>query len=196
MIQPMTAHAQPMTLDEWYALDEEIKGELVDGVLVEEEVPDLTHDVVTMFLAEAIRVWGRGRDVIVGGSGGKFAVRTNRGRIPDLYAFVAPHPRPPKHGLLRVAPAIAVEVVTPTPRDERRDRIEKLAEYATFGIRLYWIVDPELRSFEVFELGADGRYAHALGVTEGKAVIPGCDGLVIDVDALWREVDAIGDDAP
>jgi hypothetical protein len=50
-------------------------------------------------------------------------------------------------------------------------------------------VDPELQSFEVWELGADGRYARACSATEGKVErVPGCEGLVVDLDALWDEV--------
>jgi hypothetical protein len=61
-----------------------------------------------------------------------------------------------------------------------------------FGIKWYWIVDPELRSYEVLELGADARYAHAVAVTEGVVEgVPGCERLAVDISGLWTEIDAL-----
>ncbi len=191
MIVRMPSLARPMTLDEWYALDEREPGEIVDGFLVEDEVPGYAHEFVIFWFARVLGAWAIAHGAIVAGSGCKIAIRKDRGRMPDFNVYLAGAKRPPMRGLIRAAPSIVVEVITPTPRDQRRDRVEKLADYAELGARWYWIVDPELRSFEIFELGADGRYAHALGVADGSIAIPGCDELTIDLTALWRELDEL-----
>jgi Uma2 family endonuclease len=184
---------QPMSVDEWAALPEDEPGELVDGYLAEEEMPGLLHEMVVGWLYFALRWWGTQRGGLVFGSEAKFAVSARTGRKPDVTMYLPGHPALPPRGAVRVPPDVAVEVVTPTPRDVRRDRVQKADDYAAFGIRYYWIVDPEQRTFEVFELGADGRYVRALGATDGTlTAIPGCEGVSLDLDELWREADKLG----
>ena len=169
-------------------MPEDEPGELVDGYLVEEEEPGLVHEAVVAWLLWVLKTWlGRGGWVFA--SEAKYAVRTDRGRKPDLTIYLNRHGNHlPREGVVRVPPDIAVEVVSPTPRDERRDRIEKMDEYAAFGVRFYWILDPALQSLEIFEL-TGGRYARAARATEGRMEsVPGCVGLIIDLDDLWNEL--------
>lgn len=103
--------------------------------------------------------------------------------------YLAGTPLPPCSGIIAQSPDIAIEIVSPTPRDGRRDRVEKVADYAFFGVRYYWIVDPQLRSLEILARGTQGRYEHLLGATEGRVDTPGTDGFVLDLDAVWAEID-------
>jgi Uma2 family endonuclease len=182
---------RPLSLAEWAAMLEDEPGEFVDGRLEEEEVPSYEHELVVTWLAWVLRSWLTPRGGFVGGSEAKFAVRPSRGRKPDVSAYL-PGRKPPRQGLIDVPPDIMIEVLSPSPADGRRDRVVKLNEYAAFGVRWYWLVDPQLRSLEVLELGGDGRYVHALDVTAGLLdSVPGCEGLTLDLDALWSELDRL-----
>jgi Uma2 family endonuclease len=178
-----------LSLAEWFALAEDERGELVDGRLVEEEVPNYVHEILVILLGSLLRGWFAPRGGFVGGSEAKLAVGPKQGRKPDLTVYLAGTPLPPPSGVIKQPPDIAVEIVSPTPRDGRRDRVEKVAEYAVFGVRYYWIVDPQLRSLEILGRSPQGRYEHLLGATEGKIEIPGSDGFVLDLDAVWAEVE-------
>jgi Uma2 family endonuclease len=178
-----------MSLVEWAELDDEIAGELIDGVLEEEEMPTYLHELVVAWLIEHLRRWARGKRGFAIGSEAKIAVAARRGRKPDVSVYLRGRQPDLLDRLITVTPHLVVEVVTARARDVRRDRIEKLADYAAAGISYYWIVDPQSRSLEIFELGRSGRYAVALATAAGKQAIPGCRGLVLDLDALWREID-------
>jgi Uma2 family endonuclease len=184
--------ARVITLAEWADMDEDQPGELIDGKIVEEEEVGAEHDIVGAWLIWTLRTWLAARGGFVGMSDTRFGVSRTRGRKPDTYVYL-PGRKPPRQGLVTVPPDIMVEIVSPRPSDARRDRVAKMREYAVFGVKFYWIVDPAIRTFEILELGADGRYAHAASASEGTIdPVPGCEGLILDVDALWIEVDRLG----
>lgn len=183
---------RPWTLDEWAALDDDADGELVDGRIEQEELGSYIHETVVAFLIELFRAWGRAHAARVAPSSARFAVTASRGRKPDVSVYLRGAPRPPPRGLISVPPSIAVEVVSASPADQRRDRVDKLHEYAAFAVRWYWLIDPEARTLEILELGADGRYAVAAALSTGRLdPVPGCEGLVLDLDALWAELDEV-----
>lgn len=51
------------------------------------------------------------------------------------------------------------------------------------------VVDPRLRTVEILGLGSDGHYSIAVTASAGVVAVPGCGGLHLDIDALWRELD-------
>jgi Uma2 family endonuclease len=187
------AAMQPeMTLDDWAAMSEDEPGELVDGRLVEEEEPDLLHEALVAWLILTLKNWIGGQGFVFG-SGGKYAVGPRRGRRPDVTVYLPGSRKPEPRGVVRTPPDIAIEVIS-SPSDGQRCRVEKVEDYAAFGVRWYWLVDPAPRLFEVLELSRGARYVAGRYFAEGDHLaqeVPGCAGLALDLRALWAEGDRL-----
>jgi len=186
-----TVFGRSMSVEEWLNLPEDHEGELVKGILMEDEVPDAIHELTISWLIHLFRSWLAGKGFVFG-SELKILTAKDTGRKPDLAVFLPGSAAPPRRGPITKPPDILIEVVTPSPRDERRDRIEKMSEYATFGVEYYWLIDPALGSVEMFELTPEHYYQKTVGVTSGIIDrVPGCAGLQVDVDALWAELERL-----
>jgi len=78
---------------------------------------------------------------------------------------------------------LVVEVISPS--SGRTDREIKFRQYAEAVIRYYWLVDPQRRTFEAYEL-AEGAYSLQLKA-DGDAIVqakPFAD-LAIPLQKLW-----------
>ena len=93
-------------------------------------------------------------------------------RSPDI-SFVASAGLPEgiPAGFLRVAPDLAVEVLSPT--DRAGEMAHKVGEYLAVGVRLLWVVDPEKATVVVYRPGAPPRSVRLDGALEGEDVLPG-----------------------
>ncbi len=78
---------------------------------------------------------------------------------------------------------LAVEVISLGNRN--RDRIEKRDLYEQYGVREYWIVDPEAQTLEVLHLDKSGRYELVMRCTPGQIarsrLVPGVEVPVEEV---------------
>ncbi len=149
--------ARKMTVEQWERLDDKDFRELVDGVLEEAEMPAALHDLVMFWLGTVLYPYFRKRGGFSFGEGPKLVIRSDRGRVPDVSCFARGR-RFELEGAIRTPPDVVIEIISPRPRDARRDRIDKLADYAEMGVKQYWLVDPKVRTFEIFQLGAKRRY--------------------------------------
>jgi Uma2 family endonuclease len=81
------------------------------------------------------------------------------------------------------APDLVVEILSPS--SIRRDRKDKLKQYARFGVKEYWIVDPANRALEILVLHDQQFAVHSKAADAGLAESKVLVGLTIDVGKLF-----------
>ena len=87
-------------------------------------------------------------------------------------------------GKLHAAPDLIVEILAPGARNERRDRIDKLAMYSRHKVREYWIVDRCSRSVLIHRLGNEWLEPAAtltVGDTLTSPLLPGFEARIADL---------------
>ena len=80
-------------------------------------------------------------------------------------------------------PDLVIEILSPGTAE--RDRTVKRSRYARFGVREYWLVDPEARTVEVLkasESGFDTVRVYPEGLSASSPILTG---LELDVSGLF-----------
>jgi len=81
------------------------------------------------------------------------------------------------------APDLVVEILSPST--EGRDRGIKLEQYLRYGVREYWIVDPQERTLEVLRAG-NTEFETLRVYPEGTtATSPILEGILVEVERLF-----------
>lgn len=155
--------------------------ELVDGHLVEKPM-GAESDWIAGELHMLVRTFVKSRrcGYCFGPETGYQCFRDdpNKVRKPDG-SFIAagrlPGNRIPK-GHIRIVPDLVVEVIS--PNDLYYEVEAKVHEYQTAGVRLIWVVNPDLRTVKVYDSQAGGVRELSPGdQLTGGEVLPGfsCD---------------------
>jgi Uma2 family endonuclease len=183
---PSSAASTPFTWDDFVALEEDDLRELIDGELVEVEVPTWSHEKIVGWLVFFLRAWaegGHGGHVVP--SGYKVRISERRGVMPDVQFYRRENDVAieQEQGLVRGRPDLVVEVISLS--STRYDRVTKLRYYAQLGAPEYWIIDPQARTLERLML-RDGAYVIAGSCAEDETFRPqSFDGLEIPPQKLW-----------
>jgi Uma2 family endonuclease len=177
-----------MSLAEFLALPEtEPASEYFCGEVVQKPMPDNAHAMIQWFLVELLAPFLRRTRLGRGGTEWRcvFGPRGQRqGFVPDL-VYVS-QTRMPKgsalrHRYLRIAPDLAVEILSRGQPDERFDK--KIQFYLAQGVRLVWIVDPRARTVTVLTPGQEPRTLTAGNTLDGGEVLPGFSVPIADIFA-------------
>ncbi|MGB8170848.1 MAG: Uma2 family endonuclease [Chthoniobacteraceae bacterium] len=81
------------------------------------------------------------------------------------------------------APDLVVEILSPS--SICRDRYEKQEQYARFGVKEYWIIDPANHSLEILALEDKRFVVHSSAAETGEATSRVLAGLTVDVTQLF-----------
>lgn len=123
--------------------------ELWDGELIISPTPTPKHQTIVLRFATALQAFVDARKA------GKVFVSPldvilTQTRVvqPDVL-FISNANMSILQDRIRGAPDLCMETIS---RTWRRDRIDKKELYSEFGVKEYWLIDPERRSIEVLEL--------------------------------------------
>jgi Uma2 family endonuclease len=87
-------------------------------------------------------------------------------------------------GYIHSAPQLVVEVLSPA--NTRREREEKLGDYASLGVPEVWVVSPEALTVEVLHL-RDGRLQTSEVFKTGLLKPRHFPGVQIDIAQIWPD---------
>lgn len=157
--------------------------ELSNGRLEVLPVPTQLHQLIMLYFFKLLEGFAAAHApgmVLV--SGMRVRLRKGKYRDPDVFYMKAEHAyrRHEKHW---DGADLVMEVVSPDPKDRRRDLVVKRREYARAGIPEYWIIDPEERCILVLTLQDKTYQVHGqfLPGTEATSVL--LPGFAVAVEA-------------
>ncbi len=180
------------TEEDYLALDRVCDGppwvELSNGCLEVLPMPTRTHQFILIFFFELLKgfttVHAPGIVLISG-----MRVRIQKGarakfRDPDVLYVKAEHAQRCQEKFCDGADLV-MEVVSPDPKDRKRDLEIKPRDYARAGVAEYWIIDPQQRWIRVLTLQGRTYKLHGEfgpGTIATSVLLPG---FAVSVDEVF-----------
>lgn len=166
------------TVEDVVRLDDhdDVLCELIDGTLVRKTVGAF-ESYLAIELATVISLFVKERKLgIVLAPDGMVRILPNQVRIPDVSFVTWDRLKPsgfPKVAVPRVAPDLAVEIISPGNTAAEMDR--KLRDYFEAGVRLVWYIYPETKEVHVFTAVEEKTILGEHDQLPGGDVLPGLE---------------------
>lgn len=178
----------PYRAADYWKLPEGEPIELLRGNLIVSPSPSNTHQTILLLLSDVLLKSARK-------TGGYAAVAPLDVEFsddsivqPDLL-FVVKERRSILRRHVIGAPDLAIEILSPSHAG--RDRTHKLALYAEYGVREYWIVDPVERQidFLILRQSSQGESLYEIQTLKGENYSsPLIPEITLNLPAFWDEV--------
>ena len=181
-----TVH-QNATYEDVLALPEQLVGEIIGGVLHTRHRPAPRH--ARAYSALGYRLGGP-FDGGIGGPGGWWIIDEPELHVsgdilvPDIAGWRRERmPKLPESAWFELAPDWVCEILSPSSRIH--DRSVKLPCYASNGVAHLWLVDPDAKTLEVYELQGE-HWLLLITLHDDQGVRqPPFDAIEFPLDSLW-----------
>jgi len=176
------------TYEDILALPENLVGEIISGSLHTHPRPAPKHARVYSSLGG--NLWNP-FDKGAGGPGGWWIIDEPELHlladvlVPDLAGWRRERmPALPDTAWFELAPDWVCEILSPSTA--RTDRVLKMPVYAREGVSHLWLVDPDLKTLEVYALDEQARWALVAALKDDDPVSqPPFDAITFDLGSLW-----------
>ncbi|HOL23067.1 MAG TPA: Uma2 family endonuclease [bacterium] len=186
----MTPEKKIISLEEFLEMDKENEHRLeyFNGEVVYLESPSVGHQRVLLNIATEFRKYFRGKSCEVFISPLDVWLtnkeKTTKVKVqPDLIVICD------KTGLMENAyegiPALVIEIISTS--NQTHDRVRKYSTYMEFGIKEYWIINPKLKTVEVYVLEEDEYKQNGVYKGCNSAVSQSFNGLEIRLEDIFPE---------
>lgn len=140
------------TLGDYYALPDERRVELIDGVIYDMSAPTSTHQLIALELGSLFRTYIKGKKgsclPLVSPVDVQLDCDDKTMVQPDVL-IVCDRDKVIKRCVYG-APDLIVEILSASTR--KKDMFIKLTKYKEAGVREYWLVDPDNKKVLVYDL--------------------------------------------
>ena len=179
--EPAAAYAakeKPFTLEDYYLLPENARGELIDGVIYDMSAPTWNHQAIITEITMQLYTCQKAHNSPCRVAMAPVDVQLDK----DQYTILQPDIlvlcdlQKIQDGICVGAPDMTIEIISSTSRSH--DMVLKLNKYKTAGVREYWIVDPENKKVLVYLFGDKNLFMTydfsdrvPVGISDGKCEI-------------------------
>jgi Uma2 family endonuclease len=176
-----------LTFEEFLAwCDEDTWAEWVAGEVVMVSPASVEHQDVGSLLEKVLGIYveSRGLGKLMRAPFLMRLAEVPSGREPDLLFITMSRLNLIQKNYLDGPADLVIEIVS--PESIGRDRGEKFVEYERAGIREYWLIDPDRKSAEFYQLGSEGRFRTVIPTTDGTYHSKIVEGFWLKIEWLWK----------
>lgn len=178
------------TLDDYYALPQDQRMELIDGTFYAMSAPTLTHQTISLELCYYIRDYirkSKGNCVIFSSPVDVQLEHDDYTMVQPDIAIICDKNKLMKH-CIAGAPDFIAEILSPSTRE--KDMFLKLMKYQSAGVREYWIIDAEKERIITYFFAEDDIPV-IYGLNDAVPVKIYDGDLVIDFSDIKRTLQAL-----